>query len=275
VPAVQAPDALQPLASVLDHVRSENSPLETVVGFATNVSVGAGVVLTVTVAERVMLPPVPVHVIEKLLVLVSAPVDWLPEVVFGPGHAPGPDAVQLFAFVDDHARVEDWPDVIVLGLALSDNVGGGTTVTVTDLLAFPPAPEQMSENALVDVIGPVEPVPEVFLGPGHVPAPEAVQPVAFVDDHVIVAASPLATAVGLTLISTVGAGGGGGVPCTETVTVWDALPPSPVQASEKLLVVASAPVDSVPDVPRSPSHAPAAEHDLASLADHVSIDEPP
>lgn len=218
-PAGQAPDAVQLFTLVLDHVRSENSPLETVVGFAVNVSVGVDVEVTVTVTERVMLPPIPAHVIEKSLVLVSAPVDWFPEVVFGPGHAPGPDPVQLFAFVDDHVSIEGWPDGTVLGSALNDNVGGGTTVTVTDLLAFPPAPEQTSENTLVDVIGPVDPVPEVVLGPGHVPVPEAVQVVAFVDDHVMVAGSPLATAVGLTLIETVGTGGGGGVPCTETVTV--------------------------------------------------------
>lgn len=165
--------------------------------------------------------------------------------------------------------------VIVPGLAVKDSVGGGATVTVTDLLALPPAPMQVSEKLLVDVIAPVDSTPDVFFAPGHTPGPEAVQPAAFVDDHASVDALPLATLVGFAVSDTVGVGGGGGVPCTETVTVWDTLPPSPLHASEKLLVVASAPVDSLPDVPRLPDHAPAAEQALALVADHVSVDALP
>lgn len=105
--AGQAPDALQLMAFVVDQVRLEDSPLATVVGLATNISVGAGVVFTVTVAERVTLPPSPEHISEKTLVLTNGPVDWFPEVVLGPGHAPGPEAVQLLAFVANQLRVDD------------------------------------------------------------------------------------------------------------------------------------------------------------------------
>jgi hypothetical protein len=57
-------------------------------------------------------------------------------------------------------------------------------------------------------------------------APEALQAVALVDDHVRVALAPLATALGPTLKLTVGSGA-----LTETVMDWTALPPGPVQLS--------------------------------------------
>ena len=55
-------------------------------------------------------------------------------------------------------------------------------------------------------------------------APEALQAVALVDDHVSVALAPLAIALGPTLKLTVGSGA-----LTETVADCDALPPGPVQ----------------------------------------------
>ena len=63
---------------------------------------------------------------------------------------------------------------------------------------------------------------------GSVPdhAPEAVQDVALVDDHVKVALPPLATVLGLALRLTVGVCFG----LTVTVVDWTALPPDPVQA---------------------------------------------
>ena len=71
---------------------------------------------------------------------------------------------------------------------------------------------------------PVDREPEVERAP--LQPPEAVQPVALVDDQFSVAAAPLATLVGVAVSVTVGAAG-------VTVTVADALalPPAPLQLS--------------------------------------------
>lgn len=57
-------------------------------------------------------------------------------------------------------------------------------------------------------------------------APEALQAVAWTDDHVRVALAPLAMALGPTLRLTVGSGA-----LTETVVDCAALPPGPLQVS--------------------------------------------
>lgn len=57
----QPPDAVQEVALVDDQVSVEVPPLETVLGLAVSVTAGAGVV-TVTVADCVALPPLPLQV---------------------------------------------------------------------------------------------------------------------------------------------------------------------------------------------------------------------
>ena len=57
-------------------------------------------------------------------------------------------------------------------------------------------------------------------------APEAVQPVALVADQLRVALLPLVMALGPTLKMTVGVGD-----LIDTVAVWAAVPPGPVQVS--------------------------------------------
>ncbi len=57
----QAPEAVQEVALVLDHVRVELAPLATVLGLAVKLTVGAADV-TVTVADCAALPPTPVQV---------------------------------------------------------------------------------------------------------------------------------------------------------------------------------------------------------------------
>ena len=75
---------------------------------------------------------------------VSAPVDSLPEVGLVPDQAP--EAVHVFALVDDQVSVEDPPLATDAGFATSDTVGaGGNTVTVTVALALPPEPVQVRE----------------------------------------------------------------------------------------------------------------------------------
>lgn len=54
---------------------------------------------------------------------VSAPVDWLPEVVFVPDQLC--EAVQVVALVEDQVSVEDAPLATVVGFATSERVGEG------------------------------------------------------------------------------------------------------------------------------------------------------
>jgi hypothetical protein len=102
--------------------------------------------------------------------------------------------------------VELAPLATICGFALIVTVGGGdggATVTVTDCGTLPPAPVQVSENVLVLVKGPVDCDPPDALAPVH--APEAVQPVALIDDQVSVEDAPIATDAGLAASDTVGA----------------------------------------------------------------------
>jgi hypothetical protein len=239
---VHAPEATQDVASVDDQVRVEELPLATDVGLAVRDTVGtAGV--TVTVAEALPVPPAPVQASPNVLVLVNTPLDWLPEVVLVPVHAP--EASQEVASVEDQVSVEDPPLAIDVGLAANDTVGtgagGAPTVTVVEVLAVPPSPVHASPNVAVLVSGTLDWLPEVVLVPVH--APEATQEVALAEDQVRVEDAPLVTDVGFAVSDTVGAGG-------MTVTVADALPvpPGPVQARVNVPVLVKAPVDWLPEV---------------------------
>ena len=91
-------------------------------------------IATVTVAEAVAEPPLPVQVIEYVVVFDGAPVR-LPDIPVGLKLVP----VQLVAFVDDQLNVDCCPELIDVGFAESVTVGvagggggggggGGTTV---------------------------------------------------------------------------------------------------------------------------------------------------
>ena len=224
---------------------------------------------TDTPTDAFAVPFGPVQARLNWVVLVRAPVDSLPEVAFAPDQPP--EAVQDVAFVEDHVRVDDPPLVTERGLAARETVG--PTVTVADALCVPPAPVQERLKVLVLVSPPVDALPEVGRVPDH--APEAVQDVALVEDQVSVDDPPLATDVGFAVIDTVGTGGGGGVPVTLTCAEVLALPPGPLQVSEKLLLVPSAPVDWLPEVALVPDHAPEAAQDEALVEDQLSMDDPP
>lgn len=58
---LQPPEAIQEVALVDDHVSTDVAPLLTVLGLADRATVGAGVV-TETVTDCDMLPPLPEHV---------------------------------------------------------------------------------------------------------------------------------------------------------------------------------------------------------------------
>ena len=68
--------------------------------------------------------------------------DLVPLVAWLPDQAP--EAVHEVALVEDQLKVEPLPLVTLVGLALSETVGGvADTVTVADWLAVPPAPVQV------------------------------------------------------------------------------------------------------------------------------------
>ena len=93
------------------------------------------------------MPPAPVHESVKVLELLKAAVDSLPELAFDPDQAP--EAAQLVAFVDDHDSIDVPFALIDSGLALRSTVGAGgggepLTVTVALFDVVPPAPVQAS-----------------------------------------------------------------------------------------------------------------------------------
>ncbi len=129
------------------------------------------------------------------------------------------------ALVEDQVNVELPPLATLVGLALSETLGGvAETVTVADWDAEPPAPLHVSVNVVVVVRAEVVRVP--LVGSLPVQPPEALQEVAFVEDQVRVEVAPFATVLGLAEIVTAGAGVD-----TETVAACKALPPPPVHDS--------------------------------------------
>jgi hypothetical protein len=134
----QPPLAVQLVALVLDQFSVELAPLAIEVGVAVRLTVGP--VTTVTVAEACVLPPVPVQFKVYVVLLVSTPVDWLPEVAFVPDQPSL--AVQLVALVLDQAKVELAPLATDVGVAVNVTVGAGITVTVAETWVLPPAPVQ-------------------------------------------------------------------------------------------------------------------------------------
>ena len=73
----------------------------------------------------------------------SAPVLALPFVPSLPDQPP--EAVQLVALLEDQLSMADPPLLTVAGLALRRTTGAGVeTLTVTDWLALPPGPLQVS-----------------------------------------------------------------------------------------------------------------------------------
>jgi hypothetical protein len=277
-PPLQAPEAVQLVAFVDDHVSELLPPLTTLVGLAETLTVGAGVgggvgVTTVTVATSFAVPPAPTQLIAKaLLGAVNAPVLAVPEAARLPLQAP--EAVQPVASVDDQISELLPPTATLAGFAEIVTVGAGAgtadvTVTIAESLAEPPAPLQLSANVLLAIEStPVLAVPAVARLP--LQAPEATHAVAFVEVQVSELTAPLGTSDGAATMLTVG---GGATTLDWTVTVTDCRtePPAPVHSSTKALRPSvSAPVLTVPAVARLPVHAPLATHESASDADQVS-----
>jgi hypothetical protein len=160
--------------------------------------------LTVTVVLCVagVVPLAPLQVRVNVVVVLNDPVLALPLVGLLPDHPPL--AVQLLALLEDQLSVAVPPLLRVVGFALRLTVGftGAVTLTVTDRLALPPGPLQVSVKAVVALSAPVLALPLVSLLPDQPPL--AVQLLTLVEDQLSVADPPLLTVVGLALRLTVG-----------------------------------------------------------------------
>ncbi|HRX90541.1 MAG TPA: hypothetical protein P5528_13950, partial [Steroidobacteraceae bacterium] len=84
------------------------------VGVGVGVGVGAGGCDTKTVAALVAEPPGPLHASDRVLLDVSGPTCWLPEVALLPLQPP--EAVQDVAPVELQVTVVEPPEVTVAGL---------------------------------------------------------------------------------------------------------------------------------------------------------------
>jgi hypothetical protein len=71
--------------------------------------------------ERVVLPPLPVHVNVYVLVAERELIAWLPEAAFAPDQAPV--AAQLEALLEDQVSCVEPPCATVAGAAVSETVG--------------------------------------------------------------------------------------------------------------------------------------------------------
>lgn len=128
------------------------------------------------------------------------------------------------ALVDDQFSVVLPPLATLVDEAVSDNVGAGTIVTLTDCDADPPGPVHVSEKVLLAFNGVETSVPCIALSPPQ--APLAVQAAALVDIQLSVVVAPEPSEFGAALRLTVGAG-----TFTPTVTDFEVDPPVPVQVS--------------------------------------------
>jgi hypothetical protein len=119
---LHAPLAVHDVALVDDHVSVALDPSVMLDGETEIVTVGAEGAFTVSVAEALPVPPLPVHVNVYVAVPAAAGVsDCVPLVVCVPLHAPL--AVHDVALVDDQVRIALAPRVIEVELKDKVTVG--------------------------------------------------------------------------------------------------------------------------------------------------------
>lgn len=201
-----APEAAQAVAFWLLQVSVVRAPEATVVGFAENVSVGAGNRLTVT--ERCVVPPAPVQDRLNVAAAFNGPTLWLPfGTDFVPGHPEMPPVpLHDVASLVVQLSVLELPAATEVGLAEKVTVGAGVaeaTSTVTERAALPPSVlVQVSVNVVSALNGPRVSLPLVGLLP--VQPLLAVQASASVVDQVSVVLPCSCTDIGLALRLIVG-----------------------------------------------------------------------
>jgi hypothetical protein len=181
---------------------------------------------TPIVTERDTVPPMPEQSSVNVAVFGSGVVVSFPVGGRVPLHAPL--AVQLVASVLAQVSRAVAFGATPVAFALRDNMGAGTTLTLTVRAIEPPCPEHVSVNAADFAIGPMLAVPLAPLTPDH--APLAVQLVALLADQSSCVLPCAAIAVGVAVNDNAGRAGGAACP---TVTVADCatVPPSPVHVS--------------------------------------------
>ena len=200
------------------------------------------------------MPPGPVQTRLKVVVPVSADEDSVPDGARLPVHPL--DAVQAVVFVLLHESSVVPLGATLVGLAvkLAVGAGGGATATVTELLASPPGPEQLSTKLVPDVSVGVASAPEVARLP--VQPPDALHEVAFVLTHVSRAVPPYARVAESALRSTIG----GAMTLTSAEAV--ASPPGPLQVSVKVVPAVRVGDGSEPLAGFVPVQPPDALHEL-------------
>jgi hypothetical protein len=198
---------------------------------------------------------------------VIAPVLCEPLVGFAPLQPPEP--VQAVARAEVQLSVAAPPPATAAGATVNVTVGSEVTFTVTAAVALlPAAPTQVIEYVVAAVKAPVLRVPLRSNGPVQLPA--AVHVVASVEAQVNVDVPPAATATGLAVSVTVGAG------TTLTAVVAAVLlPPAPLQVSENVVAASIDAAFWLPAAGNVPAQPPDAAHDVASVEVHVNVVLPP
>lgn len=154
-----------------------------------------------------------------------------PPIALLPSHPP--DAVQVEAYSTAQFSIVELPTSTDVGFAVKLTVGVGyVTSTVTLFVALPLWPVQVRTNVLEASTTGDSTEPDVAFEPLH--APDAVQLVASVEDHVSCDCPPAGTVTGLAVNVRVGTGGGGAV--TVTITVCATCPCGPEQSRVNELV---------------------------------------
>jgi hypothetical protein len=126
----QAPEPEHEVALPVDQAMTDVPPASTLLGLALRVTTGANAD-TVTVADWVAEPPVPMQVSAYTVVLASASVDQVPLVATAPFQPP--EAVQAVALVAFQFRLEVAPVATVAEEAVRVTSGAGeVTMTSAD-----------------------------------------------------------------------------------------------------------------------------------------------
>ncbi len=142
---VQAPEPLQAVALLVVHVTVELAPAAIDAGVALRFTRGAGEA-TVTVIDCVAVPPAPVQVSVKLVVVVSAAVICVPLGAMLPLQPPL--AVQLVASVAVQLSSVLVPGSTVVACAVKLTAGAGAVATTCPDLMFAPVVAVVPETAL-------------------------------------------------------------------------------------------------------------------------------
>ena len=123
------------VAFVDDQVSVEDDPDEIEVGLAERLTVGAAT--TVTVTDRVTVPPAPTAV--SVYVVVEVGLTVVEPVV--PNPLPTPEIVIVLALETFHDRVTEAPEEIDVGLAVNELIVGGVELPPSDAASLTGTPK--------------------------------------------------------------------------------------------------------------------------------------